>query len=670
MGIGIIFIIVVIIIPMPTIVLDFLLMVNIGIALLILLSALYSREPLDMSLFPTTLLITTLFRLALNLSSTRLILANGFAGEVIETFGGFVSGGDIIVGIIVFIIIVIVNFMVITKGSERVAEVTARFTLDAMPGKQMAIDADLNSGLINESEAKARRKKIQDESNFYGAMDGASKFVKGDAIAGIIITFINIIGGIVLGVTVKGMELSDALNAYTIMTIGDGLVSQVPAILISVATGLLVTKATSDSEISSAFAKQIFSQPTVVYIAGGVLTFLGIFTPLPWYLFVPFGLLIVFAAHRMNRTAALESIMTEITAEDESVEEIRKPESAINLLGVDPIVLTFGYGLLPLVESSQGGDLIDRLVMIRRQIALDYGAMVPVIRVRDDIRVSPSEYRIQIKEVEIGGGEIMFDHYMAINPGYIEEEIDGIETFEPYMKHPALWISESQRERAEALGYTVVDAPSIIATHLTEVLKAHLFELLTRQDVQTIINHVKEQNSVLVEELIPKLLTIGEVQKVLANLLKEGISIRDIVTILETLADYAPVTRDPDMLTLYVRQALKRSISKKYLDSDINSVVTLDPELEQVIMDSVQQTEHGSYLALDPNTTQRIFDKLRAELNKLKSMGLQPIILTSPLVRVYFKRLVEQIEPDLIVLSYYEIEPAADVQSVGMVSIA
>ncbi|MDR1209407.1 MAG: flagellar biosynthesis protein FlhA [Clostridiales bacterium] len=674
LGVFIIGVIVIMIVPPPSWLMDFLLMVNIGLSMVIMLDALYSKEPLDMSLFPTVLLVTTLFRLALNLSSTRLMLGTGYAGEVIETFGGFVGGGNLVVGIIVFIILVIVNFMVITKGSERVAEVTARFTLDAMPGKQMAIDADLNAGLIDEEGAKERRRKISDESNFYGAMDGASKFVKGDAIAGILITAVNIIGGIALGATgiVTGtpLPLEEAVNVYTIMTIGDGLVSQIPALLISTATGILVTKATSGSDITTAAAKQIFGQPRVLIITGVSLAALGIFTPLPWFFFVPFGLLLIYIGWSLSNSQKLAMIEAEITTDDAAAEEIRRPENVTSLLNVDPIVLIFGYGLIPLVESTQGGDLIDRVVMIRRQIALELGAVVPIIRLRDDIKLAPNEYRILIKGVDAAGGEIMFDHYMAMNPGYVEEEIDGIETVEPYMGLPALWINENQRERAESYGYTVVDPPAIIATHLTEVIRSNLHELLTRQDTQTLINNVKEKNPVLVEELVPKLMTAGEVQKVLANLLKEGVSIRDLVTILETLADYSRVTRDADMLTEYSRQALKRAISKKYLSGDVNSVITLDPALEQEIMGGVQQTEQGAYLSLDPKRTQLIYDKLNKETAKLTGMGLVPIILTSPVVRLYFKRLVEHVSPDLVVLSYSELDPGAEIQSVGMVSVA
>lgn len=625
-----------------------------------------------MSMFPTILLVTTLFRIALNLSSTKLILLEGNAGKVIETFGNFVAGGNMIVGVIIFLILVLVNFMVITKGSERVSEVTARFTLDAMPGKQMAIDADLNTGLISDDEAKARRKEIQDEASFYGAMDGASKFVKGDAIAGIIITIINIVGGITLGMTglSTGIKLpfGEAVQVYTLMTIGDGLVGQIPAILISTATGILVTKSSEDDGITSSLTKQLFSIPLTLYISGVVMIVLGL-TPLPTMFFVPFGIVLLFCGYQLDKAQKVQAITEEISTEDEEVEEIRRPENVISLLNVDPILLIFGYGLIPLVDSSQGGDLLDRVVMIRRQIALELGAVVPIIRLRDDIKLAPNQYKILIKGVEVAEGEILFDHYMAMNPGYIDEEIDGIETIEPYLGLPALWITETQRERAEALGYTVVDPPAIIATHLTEIIRNSLSELLSRQDVQTLIENVKEQHPVLIDELIPKLLGIGEVQKVLGNLLKEGISIRDLVTILETLADYAQITRDTDMLTEYVRQSLKRSISQRYFTGGENKVITLDPQLEQEIMESIQHSEQGSFIALDPEKTQIIFNSLNTQLSKLTSLGIQPIILTSPVVRIYFKKLVEQIAPDLIVISYNEIDPSTEIQSIGMVGI-
>lgn len=670
LGVFIIAIILIILVPPPAWFLDFLFMLNICLSLLILMNAIYSKKSLEMSMFPTLLLITTLFRIALNICSTRLILGQGYAGEVVNTFGSFVAGGDMTVGIIIFAIIVIVNFMVITKGSDRVAEVTARFTLDAMPGKQMAIDADLNTGLINDEEAKARRKEISDEASFFGSMDGATKFVKGDAISGILITFINLIGGISIGMIGSGLGFAEAASKYTLMTIGDGLVGQIPALMISTATGVLVTKATEDTNISGQVATQLFTKPITLYIAGAVMIFLGVFTPLPIYFFVPFGILLLYCGSAIDKSLKVASIQEEITTDDSEVEEIRKPENVISLLNVDPILLIFGYGLIPLVDNNQGGDLLDRVVMIRRQIALELGAVVPVIRLRDDIKLSPNQYRILIKGVDVAGGEIMFDHYMAMNPGYVEEEIDGIETVEPYLGLPALWISESQRERAEAFGYTVVDPPAIIATHLTEVIRNNLHELLSRQDVQNLVDNIKENNPVLVDELIPKQMSIGDVQKVLANLLSEGVSIRDLVTILETLADYSQLTRDTDMLTEYVRQALRRSISQKYFGENTNNkVITLDPQVEQEIRDSVQQTEHGSYISMDPERTQLIFASLNKEIAKLTSLGLQPIILTSPIVRIYFKRLVEQVAPDLVVLSFNEIEPNAEIQSIGMVGI-
>ena len=672
-GIGIVLIVLVMIVPIPAGMMDFLLMINIGLALLILLNALYAKEAMEMASFPTILLIATLFGLVLNISAMRLILGQGYAGGVIATFGEVVVGGNLVLGFIMFAAIIIVNFLVITKGSERVAEVSARFTLDAMPGKQMAVDADLNAGAITDEEARERRKKITDEASFHGAMDGAAKFVKNNAVAAILLTLINLIGGTIMGMTglYGGPELpfGEAFQVFSLMTIGDGLVGQIPALLIAVATGILVTKTKADDGVTKQLVGQIFSQGVVLYIAGGAIAFLGIFGGLRWF-FVPFGGLLIFLGTRVERKKAITAIQHEITHEDMELEEIRRPENVQSLLTVDPITLFIGYGLIPLVETSQGGDLMDRAVMIRRQIALDLGTVVPMIRVRDNIKLPPSEYRINIKGVEVAGGDIMFDHYMAMNPGYIEDEIDGIETIEPYLGLPALWINESQRERAEALGYTVVDPPAIIATHLTEVIKSHLHELLSRQDVQSLVSNIRDANSVLVEELVPKMMSYGEIQKVLSNLLREGVSIRDLVTILETLADYAQITRDSDMLTEYVRQALKRSISRKYFSTDMNSVITLDPGLEQQILQSVTQTEQGSYLALDPAITQQVFDKLSVEVNKLTSMGRQPIILTSPIVRAYFKRLVEPIAPDLIVLSYNELEATAEIQSVGMVSIA
>lgn len=659
-----------IIIPLPEQVLSIFLLVNISISTMILLSALFSKEPLDLSLFPTILLITTVFRLSLNIASTRLILVEGDAGKVVEAFGEFVSGGSLVIGAIIYLIITIVNFMVITKGSGRVAEVSARFTLDAMPGKQMAIDADLNSGFIDEAEAKKRRKKIQDEASFFGAMDGASKFVQNDATAGMMISFINIVGGIILGMVYRQLEFSQALETYTILTIGDGLVSALPSLFISTATGILVTKTSLDEEMGKVIFSQFAYSPLVLYLVGVVLVVLGFFTPMGVGLTLPVAILWSVLAYNLSRKQKVKAIESEVSTDDETANEIRKPENVVSLLQVDPIELEFGYGIIPLADINQGGDLLDRVVMIRRQIALELGTIVPIIRLRDNIQLPPNTYSIKIKGVEVARGEILFDHYMAMNPGYVEDEIDGIETTEPAFELPALWITEAQREKAEAKGYTVVDCPSIIATHLTEVIKHNLSELLSRQDVQTLINNVGENHSALIGELTPKLLGLGEIQKVLANLLSEGISIRDLVSICEVLADYAPTIRDTDVLTEYVRQGLARAISKKVFLDRTNQVITLDPAIEQLIMNHVQHTEQGAYVALDPKMLQDIIAQLKKEVAKLTSIGLPPIILTSPVVRIYFKHLTSQYMPDLIVISYNEIEQHIEIQSIGMVSVA
>ena len=547
------------IVPIPSLLLDILLAVNISLAFVIMFRCMFVKEVLDMSFFPTVLLFTTIFRIALNVSSTRLILTTGNPGNVVETFGNFVGGGDLIIGAIVFVILIIIQFMVINKGSERVAEVTARFTLDAMPGKQMAIDADLNTGAITDQEAKVRREKIQQESSFFGSMDGAVKYVKGDAMAGLLITAINIVGGIAMGMLRGGMDINTALNRYAILTIGDGLVSQVPSLLISLSTGILVTKGSKDADFGTVLIGQLFGMPKVLYLVGGILCFLGIITPLNPMIFVVLGVAFIITARSIQAEIETAEIEGEVDTDEAAAEEIRQPENVTSLLQVDPIELEFGYGIIPLADVNQGGDLLDRVVMIRRQIALELGTVVPIIRLRDNIQLNPNQYIIKIKGIQVSEGEILFDHYMAMNPGYVEEEIAGIPTFEPSFHLPAIWITEGQRERAESLGYTVVDPPSIIATHLTEIIRQHIAELLTRQDVQNLTNNLKETNPSIVEELIPKLLGLGEVQKILQNLLQEGISIRDLLTIFETLADYATTSRDTDILTEYVRQSLKRA---------------------------------------------------------------------------------------------------------------
>lgn len=671
-GLYILAAIVFLIIPIPTQLLDVLMALNISLSLIIMFNALFSKEALDMSTFPSILLFTTVFRISLNVSSTRNILTQGYAGGVVAAFGEFVGGGDMIVGAIVFIILILVQFMVINKGSERVSEVSARFTLDAMPGKQMAIDADLNTGAITDKEAQERRQKIQDEASFFGAMDGATKYVKGDATAGLLITLINIVGGILMGITRQGLDAMTALQQYGLLTIGDGLVSQIPSLLTSLSTGIIVTKVSKEADIGDVLVKQLFSIPKVLYMVGGAMAFLGIFTGLPTLIFIAYGVVFILVARSIQSKIEVAAVESEVSEVDTSAEEIRKPENVVSLLQVDAIELEFGYGIIPLADVNQGGDLLDRVVLIRRQIALEYGCVVPTIRMRDNIQLNPNQYIIKIKGIQVSEGEILFDHYMAMNPGHVEEEVTGIPTYEPSFHLPALWITESQRERAESFGYTVVDPPSIIATHITEVIKEHLDELLTRQDVQNLVNNIQEKNGTLVTELIPKLLGIGEVQKVLQNMLREGISIRDLVTIFETLADYAPTTRDTDVLTEYVRQSpsIKRFISNKYFPINVTtSVVTLDPKIEQEIMASVKQTEQGSYIALDPEKNQMIMRSVKEEIEKLENLGNNPIIITSPIVRMYFKRMTKDYFKDLIVISYNEIESNVELQSVGMVTI-
>ncbi|NLJ67199.1 MAG: flagellar biosynthesis protein FlhA [Clostridiales bacterium] len=661
----IIMIVLLIIVPLSEFVMDILLTMNLALSLVILLISLFTKNALEFSIFPSLLLITTLYRLALNVSSTRLILIEGSAGKVIETFGRFVVRGNVGVGFIIFLIIIIVQFVVITKGAERVSEVAARFTLDAMPGKQMAIDADLNSGLIDEREARTRRRDIQREADFYGAMDGASKFVKGDAIVGIIITIINVVGGIIVGF--GKMEIQEIISTYVLLTVGDGLVSQIPALLISTSMGIIVTKAASESSLGQDLLKQITGQPVVLIISGIMLCLLGFFPGFPTWLLLPLGGILIYLGFFLLRSWQDDVVVEEDMIQQE-LEDIRKPENVANLLSLDPIELEFGYGIIPLADVNQGGDLLDRVVMIRRQMALELGLIVPVVRLRDNIQLDPNEYVIKIKGTVIARGQVMADRFLAMDPGIAEGEIEGIDTLEPAFGLPAKWIEEDHRERAEFMGYTVVDAPSIIATHLTEVIKQYGHELLGRQEVQSLLDNLRERNPVLVDEVVPKLLSLGELQKVLANLIRESVSIRDMVTILETLADYAGIVRDPDLLTEYVRQALSRTITQRFIPDNKGQVITLDSQLEKDIMDSVQQTEHGSYLSMPPDKTQRVYSSLSREINKITSLGMPPIVLTSPVVRIYFKRLTEQIMPDLIVLSYNELDSKAEIQSVGVVN--
>ncbi len=657
------------IVPMPNTLLDIMLAINMAVAFAILFNSLFVNEVLEMSFYPTILLFTTIFRISLNVSSTKLILSTGDPGNVVRTFGQFVGGNDLIIGTIVYIILIIVQFVVINKGSERVSEVTARFTLDAMPGKQMAIDADLNTWAIDDAEAKRRRDKIQQESSFFGAMDGAVKYVKGDSTAGLLITGINVVGGIAMGILRRGNTFGEALSTYTILTIGDGLVSAIPSLLISLATGILVTKGGKEADFGPDLVKQLFGVPKVMYLAGAVIVFLGVVTPLNVVIFTVVGSLFLVGGRMIQNQLEVQKVETSVAEEEVTAEEIRKPENVVSLLSVDPIELEFGYGIIPLADVNQGGDLLDRVVMIRRQIALEMGTVVPIIRLRDNIQLNPNQYIIKIKGVQVADGEILFDHYMAMNPGYVEEEITGIPTVEPSFHLPATWITEGQRERAESMGYTVVDPPSIIATHLTEVIRQHIAELLTRQDTQNLIDNLKESNPSVVEELTPKLLGLGEIQKVLQNLLEEGVSIRDLLTIFETLADYSATTRDTDVLTEYVRQSLKRAISARYFEpGETTQVVTLDPKIEQEIMNSVKQTEQGAYLTLDPDRSKAIISATEQEIKKLDDLGRSEIVVTSPIVRIYFKKLTQDYFDELVVVSYNEIENDVELQSIGMIS--
>jgi flagellar biosynthesis protein FlhA len=610
----------------------------------------------------------TLFRLSLNVSATRLILLNGEAGKIIETFGSFVLGGNPAVGFVIFLILVIIQFLVITKGAERVSEVAARFTLDAMPGKQMSIDADLNAGQITDLEAKERRKSIQREADFYGAMDGASKFVKGDAIAAIVIIIINVVGGFVVGMVQKNMGALEALNKYTLLTVGEGLVAQIPALLISVSTGIIVTRAGSDTNLGHDIVRQLFAKPRALVIAAGGLILLALLgmPPIPMLLLASLLGLIAYTITRRKKLEEAQQVDQELEKE---VEDTRRPENVISLLHVDVMELEMGYSLIPLVDASQGGDLLDRVIMIRRQCALEMGIVLPPIRMRDNMQLKPNSYVIKIKGVEIATGILMVDHYLAMSSGLEDQIIEGIDTVEPAFGLPAKWIPAHLKEAAEMAGHTVVDPPSVIATHLTEVIKTHAHEILGRQDIKTLLENIKQNFPAVVDELIPDLLSLGEIQKILANLLKERVSIRDLVSILETLADYAKVTKDVDMLTEYVRQALNRQITKQYGAQELINVITLDPALEQQLRDSIQQTEHGSYLALDPQKAQELYKQLQEIVERVVNQGYQPIVLCAPVVRIFFKRITERFLPNLVVLSYNELDSKIQVQSVGTVSI-
>ncbi|MFD1032782.1 flagellar biosynthesis protein FlhA [Metaplanococcus flavidus] len=671
--VSVLMIVVMMVIPLPPLLLDFLILINISLAMTILLVAMNTKEALQFSIFPTLLLLTTLFRLGLNVSTTRSILTNQTGGEVIETFGSFVVGGSAIIGILVFLILVIIQFLVITKGSERVAEVAARFTLDSMPGKQMSIDADLGAGMISDLEAKKSREKVSQEADFYGAMDGASKFVKGDAIAGIIITIINIIGGLLIGVMVHNLPVGEAASLFTLLSIGDGLVSQIPALLISTAMGIVVTRAVSDGNLGSDITKQLFAYPKMMYVVSATLMMIAFLTPINPLLILPVAGVISFAAYKMQKALNAEekSEKEADSGDGKELEAMKSPESVIDLLHVDAIEFEFGYGLIPIADKNQGGDLLDRVIMIRRQLAMELGIVVPVIRIRDNIQLRPNEYIIKIKGNRVAAGEIMLDHYLAMSPGIDDDSIEGIETIEPAFGMPALWVNDSMKEDAEMAGYAIVDPPSVVSTHLTEVIKRHAHELIGRQEVKSLIENMREASPAVVEELIPNLMTIGEVQKVLMKLLKEKVSIRNLLIILETLADYSSQTKDTDVLTEYVRRSLSRQITLQYApQNEALKVITAGASVEKKFAESVHRSEQGNYLSIDPETSQLIFQKISEQAAQLQQTGVQPILLTSPAIRIYMRQFIEGFAPDLPVLSYNELEPNIEIQSVGVVNIS
>ncbi len=674
MAIGVICILMVMVVPVHPFLLDFLLALNITFAITVVLMGIYTVKPLDFSIFPSVLLVATLFRLSLNVASTRLILLHGnegalAAGKVIKSFGSFVVGGNYVVGLIVFMILVIINFVVITKGSVRIAEVAARFTLDAMPGKQMSIDADLNAGFIDESQARRRRTLITKEAEFYGAMDGASKFVRGDAIAAIIITFINIIGGFVIGVLQKNMSIAAAAQNYTLLTVGDGLVTQIPALIISTAAGIVVSRAASESSMGVEFGKQFLAHPRAGYIGSGVIFLFGLIPGLPHIPFMVLGMIVAGSLYLFDsKRRALEASEAVKEAEREKPEEGAVPVE--HLLTLDSMELEVGYAIIPLVDVEQNGDLLDRIRSLRRQFALDMGMIIPPIHIRDNLNLKPYEYRILIKGVEVDRYELTPNQLMAMDPGDVVKEIDGIPTTEPAFHLPAIWIPENQEEEAKFAGYTVVDNAAIVATHLTEIIRNHADQLLGRQEVQNLLEHLAKTHPKSVEELTPSLLSLGGIQKVLQNLLREGVSIRDMLTIVETLADYAPVTKDPDVLTEYVRQKLARAIVNPHIAEDgMLPVITLEQDIEEVLLSSIKHTEHGSYLSVEPNVATSIANSVSKQIEKTMTTGLQPILLCSPALRRHFRRMVEQFAPSIMVVSHNELPNNIRFKSLGKVNL-
>lgn len=675
----VIFIVIAIIIPLPSWLMDFMILLNISLSLIILVMTMFIKEALEFSVFPTVLLLTTVLRLSLNVSTTRGILSRGYAGEVISAFGNFVMGGDAIVGFLIFIIIVLVNFIVITKGSERVSEVAARFTLDAMPGKQMAIDADLNAGIINEEQAKKRRSNIQREADFYGSMDGATKFVKGDAIMSIVTTLVNLIGGVIIGMVRGGGDFNTILNTYSLATVGDGLCSQIPALLISVATGMIVTRAASEDSLINDLKSQFTAQPFVLMIAGIVMVVMMVIPGFPTVVCLILGVLLILAAFLLNRNkkkmAELELAQRK-KAEEKEMEKLpadndyyRDIDNVFKLLNVEPIEMEFGYSLLRLVDEKSGGNFIERVVIFRKQFALDMGMVIPSVRMTDNPEINPNMYIIKIKGEEVARGEILVDHYLALDSGDVTQQIEGIDTVEPAFGLPAKWISEDKKIMADVAGYTLIDPVSVMITHWSEIMKRYAHELLSRQDVSTMLDNVKKTNPIVVEDIIPKVISVGYLQKILANLLKEGIPIRDLETILETIGDHSNVLKDTDIITEYVRQSLKRTITHRFAEANSLRVITLDTQIEDLIVSSVKKSDQGSYLAMPPDMIQRIVTASNREIDKIKDVIPTVIVLTSPVVRIYYKKLTEQFIPNITVLSYSEIDSTAQIQAIGNISL-
>ena len=666
----VLFMIVMIVIPVPKPLLDVLIILNIFLSMTILLVAMSAKEPLEFSVFPSMLLITTLYRLSLNISTTRLILGQGDAGSVINTFGNFVIGQNPIVGFIVFLIIIIVQFIVITRGAERVAEVAARFTLDAMPGKQIAIDADLNAGLINEQEARQRRQNIEREADFYGAMDGASKFVKGDAIASILIVAINIVAGFIIAVAMKHEPFTSALHTYTMLSVGDGLVSQIPALLLSTATGLMVSRAVSDGNMGDDVVRQVFGYSRALYIVSAAILLLGIVTPIGILPVLPISAGATLMARRLQANRRrVEAKEKEAKARAERA-ETKKPENVYQLLTVEPVEFEFGYGIIPLVDAKQGGDLMERVVMIRRQLAIELGMVLPMIRMRDNVQLKPTQYVIKLKGVQVAEGEILIGHWLALSPGLDNPNVQGIPTKDPTFGLPALWVNGQMKIQAEASGYTVVDAPSVIATHLTEVLRKHAHELLGRQETKALLDHLKTNHAAVVEDVYPSTLSLGQIQNVLSNLLEEGVSIRDLVTILETLADAGRQTQDIDVLTERVRQALGRQICHQFAaPNEPLTVLTLAAEVEGEIQQALVDHGGGTFIGMEPTRSQMVFRKIQEEMTRLQSMGKSPILVVHPRLRLPFRRWISRYIPDLPVLSFSELDPSVQIQSGGVVNL-